>query len=767
MIFQDIVYQSNIEDYIYDSSDSEYEEYYDAVDVAPQPFKKLATMLEEDESNETISATWVVNKCEVLLAIFKFALAYALPHSGIADLCRMFNTFLDTPVIPDSRYLLDKVFYDGSNIHYHAVCPTCKDYIGEFQRDQRTTFCQICELDVNLKNPCYRDFFITFDVSSDFKDLIESNAEYYNDVIYQREEAIINGFHDIYDGRKYKDFVQSLPENQKKSYATATLNSDGSPIFKSSKFSIWPIQVIINEVPLHERNQKPMVYSLWFGHDKPKMTYFLRPFVAHLNSLSKNGVSCTINDEIKEIHLYCICCCVDSVARAPMQGLKQFNGSYGCNWCLHAGEQIMHIRRATTKYPVTDVEPTRRDHANTKLHMQQSVTTNAPVFGVKNVSPLILLKGFDVIDGFVPDYMHCIDLGVVKQFTEYWFGTGPYSIPSQYSDVIVKTLEAFKVPTQLCRLSRSIHDRKYWKSKEWENWLLYYSLPLLAEIPNFDKYMKHWARLVEAAHILLRESISANQLNRARTLLREFVTLTQDYYTADAMTFNVHQLTHMADSVEHWGPLWAHCGYPFESGNGKILEMVHGAKGVLNQICRNLSRCRSVRMLQKHVALRPGSAVTGYCYYLDNRCTAKSDKYIQGRYFAKRYLPIGRQVLMVDNDFAPCNPTAYDKLVKDKSLFKSCNNVCNRSNNSFAQTEDGSFIQIVQFIVDGNNELTVFKKIDVLNCFSEECTTVMLVRSIDDNESIIETRKIKKLCVFMSVGDKQYISAVPNMYWYS
>lgn len=67
--------------------------------------------------------------------------------------------------------------------------------------------------------------------------------------IINRAEAESNDFNDIHDGQKYKDFVSYLPEDRKKSYLTVSFNSDGSPIFKSSKCSIWPIQIIPNEIP--------------------------------------------------------------------------------------------------------------------------------------------------------------------------------------------------------------------------------------------------------------------------------------------------------------------------------------------------------------------------------------------------------------------------------------------------------------------------------------------------------------------------------------
>ncbi|XP_043469590.1 uncharacterized protein LOC122503198 [Leptopilina heterotoma] len=41
------------------------------------------------------------------------------------------------------------------------------------------------------------------------------------------------------------------------------------------------------------------------------------------------------------------------------------------------------------------------------------------------------------------------------------------------------------------------------------------------------------------------------------------------------MTFNVHLLLHLAESVYNWGPLWAHSAFAFESGNGQLLKNVN------------------------------------------------------------------------------------------------------------------------------------------------------------------------------------------------
>lgn len=86
------------------------------------------------------------------------------------------------------------------------------------------------------------------------------------------QDSIFDGsVNDITNSREYLKFRNSVPQNVKKSYASCLFNSDGSPVFKSSKNSIWPIQIILNELPAEVRMNSPVTWALWFGRDKPNM----------------------------------------------------------------------------------------------------------------------------------------------------------------------------------------------------------------------------------------------------------------------------------------------------------------------------------------------------------------------------------------------------------------------------------------------------------------------------------------------------------------
>ncbi|XP_072756904.1 uncharacterized protein [Anoplolepis gracilipes] len=632
-------------------------------------FSKLIEMLQKEEANETINAQVVVSKAEIILAVLKYGLTYCLPQSALADLFKMLNCFFNFSLLPSTRYLVDKMFNPENIIQYHAVCPNCKKYIAMFDRKDRHVECQTCNIVITLKDPTYNDFFAIINVSNEIANLIQNNHKYYDYVIRERVRND-EKFDDIIDGVLYKEFIDSLPIHDKFNFATTVMNSDGSPVFESSKFSIWPIQMIINELPLDVRTSKPIVCGIWFGKDKPNMNIFLKPYIVHMNKLSNDGIRCTIANEVRIIKVFTICCCVDSVARAPMQGIVQYNGYFGCNWCLHPGYYVAYKRGGSVKYTLMNEVPPKRTEIETIEHMRQSLTSRSPVYGVKRPSCLINLQGFNIITGFVPDSMHCLCLGIAEQFLGYWIESNnlPYSLSNNDINKIDNLLLTIKVPNQVSRLSRSIRDKKYWKAREWENWILYYSLPILLCFPHLEIWVKHWSLLVEAFHILLKKSITRNEINHAHTLLTKFVEYTEHHYLKVAMTYNVHQLLHLAQSVANWGPLWAHSGYCFESGNGQIVRKVHGAKGVVHQICRSIAMSQSELILKKHVASKEFSNIGSFISYLDKRNAKQTYKLSHARYFGSH---CKTSLMWIEQLELSDESRTYQKMVKERCLYTS------------------------------------------------------------------------------------------------
>ena len=554
-------------------------------------------------------------------------------------------------------------------------------------------------------------------MDNDIANLIQENEEYYNFIINRRMENQ-DKFEDFVDGHLYKEFMRSLPVNERKHFITATFNTDGSPVFKSSKFSIWPIQLIINEMPFQIRTANPIVCGMWFGKDKPNMNVFLRPFVTYMNKLANQGVKCKINNEEQFIKVHTIFSCVDSAARAPMQGIVQYNDYYGCAWCMHSGVYVPTIRGGCVKYVLLDELPRKRTERETIEHMQESLTSRRPVYGVKRPTCLINLKNFNIISGFVPDSMHQICLGIAEQFLNYWVDTSrmPYSLSNDDITKVDNILSIIKAPSHVARLSLCISDRSWWKAREFENFILYYSEPILLSFPHLLPYAKHWACLVRAFYILLKDTITYEELDNADRLLKEFVIYTEEFYSTNAMTYNIHQCLHLAQSVADWGPLWSHSDYCFENGNGQLVRQIQAAKGVIHQLCRLITMKQSEFILKKHITNRPCTAIHRFISYLDNKKARSTLKLSHARYFGpyRQTKPRWIDQLQLSNQ----NRT-YKKMVKDRCLYTSCKRKNLRSDNSFAVTKEGSFIRLIEFIVDegSRKEYVVCNEIHAENIF--------------------------------------------------
>lgn len=58
----------------------------------------------------------------------------------------------------------------------------------------------------------------------------------------------------------------------------------------------------------------------------------------------------------------------------------------------------------------------------------KALKNKVPQFGVKGPSMLSKLSHFDVVDGFVPDFLHCSLLGVARQLVSLWFDSNNHDV---------------------------------------------------------------------------------------------------------------------------------------------------------------------------------------------------------------------------------------------------------------------------------------------------------------------------------------------------
>lgn len=193
---------------------------------------------------------------------------------------------------------------------------------------------------------------------------------------------------------------------------------------------------------MKERLANSILCGLWFEKNKPHINNFLNSFVELMKNVSKSEIL----KNVMNVKIFCICRCVYSVARAPMQGLTQFNGHYGCSWCLHPGKYAA----GSVRYPILSGNDViaDRNHVTSLQCIRQALEEDRRVFGFKNASALVRLSKFDIISGFVPDHLHNVQVGICEQFFVYWLATRhPYtSIDDDPTSVIDDILTSNKVP---------------------------------------------------------------------------------------------------------------------------------------------------------------------------------------------------------------------------------------------------------------------------------------------------------------------------------
>lgn len=134
---------------------------------------------------------------------------------------------------------------------------------------------------------------------------------------------------------------------------SVTWNTDGALVFESSGFSIWPLQLQVNELSFKARTENIIFGGLCFGETKPDMNCFLQPFVHEMNDLSSRGVYWKDKSGHEKLsRAFPGPCSVDSVARCLVMNMTQFNGKHGCGWCEARGQQMTVGRGHARVYPL-------------------------------------------------------------------------------------------------------------------------------------------------------------------------------------------------------------------------------------------------------------------------------------------------------------------------------------------------------------------------------------------------------------------------------
>lgn len=448
---------------------------------------------------------------------------------------------------------------------------------------------------------------------------------------FRRKSNVDGSISDVYDSKLYK--MHSGPGGFLEDPYNISLlgNTDGVALIRSSGYGVWPVFLVINELPPLQRFSRTnrLFAGLWFGKGKPHFPTFLQPFAFSMRTLFTQGIEISLaNSKTIKIRGILLDMTLDSPAKSLWLQIKQFNGYFGCPKCKERGcQHIIGIgkkgrNRQCHIYPYNHTSSNGYGEVRTHVEVKQQalqvlrrrkngVKTNYDIEGVLGLSWAFGIPTFDVIRGTAIDYMHCVCEGVVEQLLNNWFSQEKkeklFFIGDKVDD-IDKEFVSIQPVSEITRLPRSFADKKDWKASEKKNFLLYYAVPLLLNwLP--EVYIQHVMLLVGGVFRLLKESITLEDRSSAASYLKLFCAQASVLYGPQFMTSNVHQLLHLRDSVEDLGPLWCHSCFFFEDLNGDFRDLFHGTQNIDGQILHGISVLQKLPELASDLSSQEAQAL--------------------------------------------------------------------------------------------------------------------------------------------------------------
>lgn len=501
-----------------------------------------------------------VTQGQGLLAVILFILRHHLTAAQ-DDLMALLNILIPNLALT-AKYLSDKI-PAVSTVFY---CENCQNSMG---KNPINGCCLHCGTEFIKSNSTKSGLFFLF---TSLKDLLKNILKNHGTELLPKIIKHGHDITDVMDGRMYQNLLKQglLAEDD----LTLSWNCDGVPI---DSYSIWPLQFTINELPYTQRKENVIVAGLWFGRKNPNMNTFLKPFIDECCGLARNPFQWIDNNgTVHSSKVFTLVCSSDAVARPLLRNCKRFNGEFGCDWCLHPGTIVKKGSGSMRSYPYDEEKQAARSDGIFKVNAIQADKTCTPKNGVKGLSLLSLLPLFDIVFGFVPDYLHSVLLGVSRQLMLLWLNpddnTKPWYIGQQISQLDSHLLR-LKPPLEIIGSPRSFKYIQYWKASEWRAFLLFYAIAVLPGVLH-PIYVQHFFLLSFSMHILLQTSISQRELQMAHEYLVLFVVKMKALYGEENVTFNCHQLIHLTESVQNWGPLWATSTFSFERNNGNLRALL-------------------------------------------------------------------------------------------------------------------------------------------------------------------------------------------------
>ncbi|CAG2213138.1 unnamed protein product [Mytilus edulis] len=595
---------------------------------------------------------------------------------------------------------------------------------------------------------------------------------------YEMKENFV--IHDIVDGISYRELNKPGAFLSYRYAFSGIFNTDGIPLFSSTKEKLWPIFIAINEFPVSQRfcRENLILAGIWQGKGNPPFFQYISAFGQEMSKLYFDGFTLDNEDKIL-VKFGVLAGTLDLQAKGYVANMTMHNGAFGCITCEEEGRTVRQGKGTARCYPFRSEDEQKPIRAHMTF-VNESLTANHQnrIKGICGPSGLIAMPWYDIIVGTVPDYMHGTLLGVTKHLLQKFLSPKNSNKPffvGKNIQAISKRMTSIKPPDFVERVPRDL-EKNYqnFKATELQAWLLYYSLPCLhGFLP--DVYLKHLALLSEGIYILLSDNITSQDLQKAKENLSKFYKDFAILYGEGSSGLNVHNIgQHLVFYVQHWGPIFAWSCFGFEDANANILSFAHGTKDVTKQILG----MKEAHMIVHSTSISPDTACGAFFKNMNKRFSKKwkhtqemNNCSIAGA--VKPFVLPNYSTSEFVNTF--CNSTDISLLrsalrveVNNEKYYGKDYTKMKTKVSYVALCEGGNIVEIQSFILNTvtNHVYALVLRLDISQqtfLYVAEGHHIMCVEKTND-VVILGVNKLKEKLFYMEVGNKKYVARVPNVH---
>ncbi|KAK3926279.1 Zinc finger protein 438 [Frankliniella fusca] len=638
-----------------------------------------------------------INVLESLASILSFVQSEHISGMGLRRLLSLIYLHLPQPnnFFKTNHAVFKMLESLDEPVHIHHYCSACYQ-----TRISLTDLCDTC-----TDESRYVHYFMTVPVVSQLSRLLK-RPDFVHSLQHKltRSKQNPNNIEDIYDGEIYKQ-VEAQTFNNSGISISLMWNTDGVQIFTSNTYSLWPVYLVVNELPPEKRflSENLLIAGLWGSLVKPHPNVYLLPIYKYLVPL-QNGVEMEVFGETEKQKVYAkvICGTCDAPATAMFMNIKSHSGFYSCPVCTIKGEKPGDA----TVFPFVDNVPLRdmesyRNHVKLAVENRVILTSN-----LRNEERFCGVKGPTILSNILEnmfasmaiDSLHCLYLGCMKQLLRLWFDKDfkhqPFSSHGKMP-TLTERLLSLAPPHFIQRSHQPVEKLVHWKGTEFRSFLFYVSAILMQDVLQ-PHVFNHFALFVKGVAALNSSSISLSDITSAGSLLEQFVKEFESIYGVDNVSHNVHMCIHLHDVVQRLGPLWATSCFQFEDMNGRLKNMIHGTRHVGIQIQSKLSLITHLPLMVGN--LREGPAKT-YCQDLRKKYKLRTFDSISSCIYCVGSLSDVSidysWILVLLRDRGVLNPNSktqlFHRLLKDRLLYVSSNYKQGARNSSYCKykAEDG------------------------------------------------------------------------------